>query len=73
MVAFSSDRWKVRKGALVVTQGVKIGTLYMMESTRDIVAIAIANPWHRRLGDMSEKGIKVLLSNEKLQGLKSTI
>lgn len=40
----------------------------MTGSTRDIVA---TNLWHRKLGHMSEKGMKILLFNGKLLGLKS--
>uniref|UniRef100_A0A2N9IBW6 Integrase catalytic domain-containing protein n=1 Tax=Fagus sylvatica TaxID=28930 RepID=A0A2N9IBW6_FAGSY len=51
---------------MVVARGKKTGTLYMTTSPRDTIAVAEAgtdtNLWHRRLGHMSEKGMKVLLS-----------
>ena len=54
--------------------GKKIGTLYMTSSPRDIITVADASTdtslWHRRLGHMSEKGIKMLLSKGKLPELK---
>ena len=47
----------------------------MTSSPRDIIAVADASTntslWHRRLGHMSEKGMKMLLSKGKLSGLKS--
>ena len=53
----------------------KTGTLYMTSSPRDTIAVAEAstntNLWHRRLGHMSEKGMKMLLSRKKLPELKS--
>ena len=47
----------------------------MTSSPRDIIAVVDASIdtslWHRRLGHMSEKGMKTLLSKEKLPELKS--
>ncbi|KAF7151106.1 hypothetical protein RHSIM_Rhsim02G0128800 [Rhododendron simsii] len=61
-------------GALVVARGVKKGKFYMTQSIRDTVAVATAscdaNLWHQRLGYMSEKGMKVLLSKGKLPRMK---
>ena len=58
-----------------MAHGKKTGTLYMTSSPRDTVAIAEASIdtslWHHRLGHMSEKGMKMLLSREKLPELKS--
>ena len=55
--------------------GKKTGTLYMTSSPRDTIAVAKANTdinlWHRRLGHMSKKGMKMLLSKGKLPELKS--
>ena len=57
--------------------GKKTSTLYMTSSPRDTIAIADASTdtslWHRRLGHMSEKGMKMLLSKAKLPELKSLI
>ena len=53
----------------------KTGTLYMTSSPRDTIVVAEAstntNLWHRRLGHMSEKGMKMLLLKGKLPELKS--
>ena len=53
----------------------KTGTLYMTSSPRDIIVVAKVSTdtslWHRKLGHMSEKGMKMLLSKGKLPELKS--
>ena len=58
-----------------MAHGKKTGTLYMTSSPRDTVAVAEASIdtslWHHRLGHMNEKGMKMLLSREKLPELKS--
>ena len=58
-----------------MARGKKTDTLYMTLSPRDTIAVAEAstdiNLWHRRLGHMSEKGMKMLLSKGKLPELKS--
>ena len=55
--------------------GKKIGTLYMTSSPRDTIAVVDASTdtslWHRRLGHMSKKGMKMSLSKGKLPELKS--
>ncbi|KAL6312513.1 hypothetical protein AAG906_033332 [Vitis piasezkii] len=65
---------KVTKGARVLAHGKKTGTLYMTSCPRDTIAVADASTdtslWHRRLGHMSEKGMKMLLSKGKLPELK---
>ena len=47
----------------------------MTSSPRDTIAVAKASTntslWHHKLGHMSEKGMKMLLSREKLPELKS--
>ncbi|KAL5837333.1 hypothetical protein ACOSQ3_014502 [Xanthoceras sorbifolium] len=72
---FSGCEWKITKGALVVTRGKKCGTLYVTSNLENIVAVADAdgksNLWHQRLGHMSEKGMKTLLSKGKLPDLKA--
>ena len=74
-ILFVGDTWKVTKGARVLARGKKTGILYITSSPRDIIAVADASTdtslWHRRLGHMSEKGIKMLLSKGKLAKLKS--
>ena len=66
---------KVTKEARILTHGKKTGTLYMTSSPRDTIAVAEASTdtslWHRRLGHVSEKGMKILLSRGKLLELKS--
>nr|POF08790.1 retrovirus-related pol polyprotein from transposon tnt 1-94 [Quercus suber] len=73
-ILFVSGTWKVTKGARVLAHGKKTGTLYMTSSPRDIIAIADTSTdtslWHHRLGHMSEKGMKMLLSKGKLSKLK---
>ena len=61
---------------MVLAYGKKTGTLYMTSSPRDTIAVVDASTdtslWHRRLGHMSEKGMKMLLlSKGKLPELKS--
>ncbi|RVX19637.1 Retrovirus-related Pol polyprotein from transposon TNT 1-94 [Vitis vinifera] len=66
---------KVTKGVRVLARGKKIGTLYMTSCPRDTIAVADASTdtslWHHRLGHMSEKEMKMLLSKGKLLELKS--
>ena len=58
-----------------MARGKKAGTLYKTSSPRDTIAVAEASTdtslLHRRLGHMSEKGMKMLLSKGKLPELKS--
>ena len=74
-ILFVGGTWKVTKRARVLAHGMKTGTLYMISSPRDTIAIADASTdtslWHRRFGHMSEKWMKMLLSKGKLPKLKS--
>ena len=74
-ILFVCDTWKVIKGVRVLAHGKKTGTLYMTSSPRDTIAVAYASTdtslWHRRLGHMSEKGMKMLPLKGKLPELKS--
>ena len=74
-IPFVGGTWKVTKESVVLARGKKTGTLYMTSSPRDTIAIAEASTdaslWHCRLGHMSEKGMKMLLSKGKLLELKS--
>ena len=58
-----------------MARGKKTGILYMTSSPRDTIAVAEASTdtslWHRRLSNISEKGMKMLLSRGKLTKLKS--
>ena len=69
-ILFVCGTWKVTKGARVLARGKKTGTLYMTLSPRDTIVVADASTdtslWHCRLGHMSEKGMKMLLSKGKL-------
>ena len=55
--------------------GKKERTLYMTFGFRASTSVASSEldvgVWHWRLGHMSEKGIKIMLSKDKLSGLKS--
>ena len=74
-ILFVGGTWKVTKEARVLVCGKKTGTLYMTSSPRDTVGVAEASTdtslWHHRLGHISEKRMKMLLSRGKLQELKS--
>ena len=56
------------------SRGKKTGTLYMTSSPRKTIAVAEASTdtslWQCKLGHMSEKGMKMLLSKGKLPELK---
>lgn len=71
---FGNGSWKITKGNLVVARGFKRGTLYATAIERDTIATVDhgrdTTLWHRRLGHMSEKGMKLLASKEKLPNLK---
>ncbi|KAE8708014.1 E3 ubiquitin-protein ligase SINAT3 [Hibiscus syriacus] len=71
----SGCEWKITKGALVIARGKKTDTLYITSNLENIIAVADAdgksNIWHQRLGHMSEKGMKTLLSKGKLSDLKN--
>ena len=53
----------------------KRNTLYMIKEFDNVASIVVgnndANLWHNRLGHMSQKGMKELLSKEKLPELKN--
>ena len=73
-ILFVGGTWKVSKGARVLAHGKKTGTLYMTSSARDIIGVVEASTdkslWYCRLGHMSEKCMKMLLSKGKLLELK---
>ena len=60
---------------MVLACGKKTSTLYMTSSLRGTITVVEestdASLWHRRLGHMSEKWMKMLLSKGKLPELKS--
>ena len=59
----------------MIARGKKSSTLYMTVEPGDVAAVAAGNDnaslWHNRLGHMSQKGMKELLSKEKLPELKN--
>ena len=75
VTSFTSDAWKMNKGALILARGKKEGTLYVSLGTYSSITVAASEidctTWHHRLGHMSEKGMKVMLSKGKLSGCKS--
>ncbi|CAJ2645710.1 unnamed protein product [Trifolium pratense] len=59
---------------MTIACGKKSGTLYMTAGACHLIAVATnesPNLWHRRLGHMSEKGMKVMHSKGKLPSLQS--
>ncbi|XP_022152845.1 uncharacterized protein LOC111020469 [Momordica charantia] len=74
-ISFGQGNWKVTKGAMVIARGSKSGTLYVNNNDKDMVAVvdhsSYTQLWHNVLGHMSEKGMKILHSAGKLQGLKA--
>ena len=71
----SKDAWKVTMGAMVLAWGRKESTQYVTVGSRDAILFIESshksNMQHCKLEQMSKKGIKVLQSKGKLQGLKS--
>ena len=59
----------------MIARGKKRSTLYMTTKPNDVVIVAVSNDdaslWHNRLGHMSQKGMKELLSKGKLSELKN--
>nr|CAD1823549.1 unnamed protein product [Ananas comosus var. bracteatus] len=63
---------KVSKGALVVMKGIRVGNLYKLlgSTMTDETYAATKNDdlplriWHKRLGHMSEKGMKILVEKK---------
>jgi len=69
------DVCKITKRALVMAHGKKEGILYMTSSFEASILVVLsevdAGVWHQRLGHMSEKKMKLVLSKDKLPELKS--
>lgn len=75
-VIFGVGSWRVTKGALVLAHGQKEGSMYTLHATavRGNIAVAEAESislWHKRLGHLSETGMKVLISNNMLPKLNA--
>ena len=73
-ILFVGGTWKVTKGVMVLARGKKL-VLYIWPQVQktqlQLLRQTNASLWHRRLGYMSEKGMKMLLSKGKLLELKS--
>ncbi|ONK54837.1 uncharacterized protein A4U43_UnF10820 [Asparagus officinalis] len=71
---FHGDDWKISKGAMTIARCKKTNTLYMTTGARCLILVAAGNEtsklWYQRLGHMSEKGIKIMHTKEKLPGLQ---
>ncbi|PKI67027.1 hypothetical protein CRG98_012565 [Punica granatum] len=57
---FSSGRWKLSKGSLIVARGQKTNTLYRLRARHNSGQVNVAEDypielWHRRLGHTSDK------------------
>jgi len=69
---FNGDVCKITKGTMVMAHGKKECTLYMTSGSGVSISVASseadASAWHQRLGYMSKKGMKVMLSKDKLPG-----
>ena len=76
-IHFRSGEWKVTKEAMVITQGNKISILYMTINPSNMVDVVEVNDdaslLYNKLGHMSHKVMKELLSKEKLPELKLLI
>ena len=74
-VEFGRGLWKIVNGSLVVAHGTKCGTLYTTAGYINMVVVAECVSgsclWHKRLGHMSTKGMRMLVAKGELEGLKS--
>ena len=65
----------IMKSAMLVGRGTKCGTLYTTTGCINMVVVAEGASgswlWHNRLGHMSTKGMKMLVTKGALEGLKS--
>lgn len=75
--SFGNGSWKISEGALVMARGPKVGTLYILRTTTkksNVVVVAkegnSTNLWHKHLGHMSDKGLKILLRKNLIPGMK---
>ena len=70
---FGDGHWKVMKANLVIARGNKQGSLYMIVD-EDMISVAEVRTksslWHKRLGHMSEKGMKLMVSKGKTLNAK---
>jgi len=74
-MTFGDASWKVTKGSMVFAKGNLVGYPYLLTNVFDysLNLVSIGNDaslWHNRLGHISEKGMKMLHSNDSLPNLK---
>lgn len=76
--SFGNGGWKTSKGALVMARGPKIGSLYTLrETTKNLFLVVVAKEgnsidlWHKQLGHVSKKGLKILVGENFILGMKS--
>jgi len=67
---FNNDVCKIMKGAMMIAYSKKEGTLYMTSGSIASISVA-SSEYGTGDGHMNEKGMKVMLSKDKLPGLKS--
>lgn len=78
-VIFGSNQWKVTKGSSVIAKGQKGESLYTFSGscngTMTLVAAEEGSStlWHRRLGHLSESGMRQLHSKGLLKGIKDLV
>ncbi|PKI47152.1 hypothetical protein CRG98_032466 [Punica granatum] len=68
---FSSGRWKLSKGLLIVARGQKTDTLYRLYAGHNSGQLNVAEDypielWHKRLWHISEKSIQILARKQSL-------
>ena len=74
VTVFGNNSWKISKGSLTVTIGIKSGGLYTLHvsKVKNHVINVIEQPsvslWHHRLGHMSKKGMEILSHSGYLHG-----
>lgn len=74
MTVFVNNTWKISKASMTVAHGVKSGSLYMLHVSSvkhhvlNVTEQPSASLWHRRLGHMSKKGMKILSRSGYLPG-----
>ena len=74
-ISFKGGEWKVTKKVMIIAQEKKRSTLYMIIELAHVVVVTAANDdtslWHNKLGHISQKRMKKLLSKGKLPELKN--
>ena len=75
---FGNGRWKLTKGTMVVVRGEVCCTLYktlgkICKNGLNVATDSSPSFWHRRLGHMSEKGLKILAKKKSIPFAKGTL